>query len=301
MDSETMRQYILNFSLDTGPHGNQGYNRVLLQLFGYTGHGKSSLINSFKYVVDNGQYKTYASVASASEGPHTMKRNSYKLTEVVTLVDNRGCVKMNKDETGEIYVQLGNFIPLDTEVNWQTGYEDMMNKILESEKEEHYTDFIVPILVYSVEKGVAEDEVRELKEILMKARNITGIFPTVVLTHELSTNLPDVKEKFRRTGARNIFPLENYTASDHLKTRGKHNQILQCLYEALKDVEFRMGEKRDPVNEKIERKRILFSFAHERQMEKEKEAQERLRKQLEEEERRRRELEQNKSDSCILL
>lgn len=106
-----MRKYIQNFSLDNCKLGNQGYNRVLLQLIGFGGHGKSSFINSCKYVIDDGPFKIYAETASAVScaGAKTMKRSSYKLTKTITLVDNRGCAKMNKEETGEIYAQLGKY------------------------------------------------------------------------------------------------------------------------------------------------------------------------------------------------
>ncbi|CAI9541107.1 unnamed protein product [Staurois parvus] len=58
MDIRELRANIMNFSLDEGNLGSQGYTRVLLQLFGYTGHGKSSFINSCKYVLENGEIFT---------------------------------------------------------------------------------------------------------------------------------------------------------------------------------------------------------------------------------------------------
>ncbi|XP_069838474.1 uncharacterized protein [Dendropsophus ebraccatus] len=295
MDSRAMKDYIRTFSLDSCTHGNQGYSRVLLQLFGYTGHGKSSFINSCKYVVDDdGTYKVHAKVAGSEEKPETMIRNAYKLTETITLVDNRGCVKMNKDETGAIYAQLGNFLPLDSEVTWQTEFNDMMEILLNAERQEQSVVFIVPVLVYSAKKQLAAEEEKELQEILQKAQNITGLIPTVVITHKLSRHLADTQEKFRGMGAENIIPVENYTKKDHLKTRGKHEGVLKCLYEIIKDVEFRMEETRDPIDEKIMRKRILYEFANKRDLERvqEREMRERARiedqakKELAEERRR---------------
>ncbi|XP_073416710.1 uncharacterized protein [Dendrobates tinctorius] len=280
MDSRSMRDFIRNFRLENCLHGNQGYSRVFLQLFGYTGHGKSSFINSCKYVVDDGPYTAYAKVAESEEKPETMIRYAYMLTETITLVDNRGCAKMNKDETGEIYAQLGNFLPLNTEVEWQKEFKDMMEILLTSETQEQNMALIVPVLIYSAKKSIAPEEAAELQDIILKARNITGLFPTVVITHKLSGHLPDIQEKFRMMGVENIFPVENYTVEDHLKTRGKHEGILKCMYEIVRDVEFRMEEMRNPINEKIERKRILLDFAHKRDMEKaqEREARERARR-----------------------
>ncbi|KAM4025998.1 uncharacterized protein ACNLHF_026399 [Anomaloglossus baeobatrachus] len=265
MASQSMRDYIRNFTMDNGPRGNQGYSQVLLQLFGYTGHGKSSFINTCKYVVDDGPYVAHAKVAGSAEKPETMVRNAYDLTENITLVDNRGCVKMNKNEIGEIYAQLGNFLPLGKEVNWQTAFRDMMELLLQSERLDLSSDFVVPVLIYSADCLIVD--VNEMKEILLAARNITGIFPTVVLTHELSSHLSEVQESFRRMGVKNMFALENYTAKDNIKTRGKHETILNCLQGILKDVEFRMLEERDAIGERINRKRFLLEFAHRRDME----------------------------------
>ncbi|XP_073490866.1 uncharacterized protein [Aquarana catesbeiana] len=271
MDSDSMREYIQNFSLDKCKLGNQGYNRVLLQLFGFAGHGKSCFINSCKYVIDDSQYKIYAETASggSSQGGKTMKRSSYKLTKTIMLVDNRGCAKMNKDETGEIYAQLGNFLPLDTEVVWQDkGYDASLKKLMNAEREDRSADFIVPLFVYSAETGISNNQVEELKELFDTAKKITGLIPIVVITRERNRNLPDVKEKFRQIGVENMFSLENYTVGDHLKTRGKHETILKCLYELIKDVEFRMGVKRDPIAEKMDRKCFLLKFIHDREQEK---------------------------------
>ncbi|XP_066433134.1 uncharacterized protein [Eleutherodactylus coqui] len=269
MDSVNMRGYIKNFSLDNCLYGNRGYNRVLLQLFGYAGHGKSCFINSCKYVVDDGPYKVYAKVAEAENAPKTMIRNAYKLTDTITLVDNRGCVIMDKKETGEIYAQLGNFLPLNCKVNWQTGFKDMMETLLNSERQDQLSDLIVPVLIYSA-KCLLENEI-QMKEILTEAKKITGLFPTVVLTHELSAHLSSIKEKFRQMGVKNMFSLENYTEEDHMKTRGKHETLLRCLQDIIKDVEFRMLEERDAIGERIDRKRILLEFAHKRELEKQQE------------------------------
>ncbi|XP_075174775.1 uncharacterized protein LOC142245714 [Anomaloglossus baeobatrachus] len=263
-----MRQYIRNFRPANGFQGNQGYSRVLLQLFGYTGHGKSSFINSCKYVLDDGPYTAHAKVAGSEEKPETMIRKAYELTENIILVDNRGCAKLSKDETGEIYAQLGNFLPLGCEVKWCSEYEDMVNIVLSADFVDRSADFIVPVFVYSASTQITSAEESELKDILTKARNITGLFPTVVLTRKLSEHLHDIQEKFRMMGVENIFPVENYTAEDHRKTRGKHEGILKCLYEIVRDVEFKIEERRDPGKEKLERKRILLQFAHNRDLEK---------------------------------
>ncbi|CAI9542020.1 unnamed protein product, partial [Staurois parvus] len=119
MDIKELTANIMNFSLNNGDLDSQGYARVLIQLFGYTGHGKSSFINSCKYVLENRKiFKEYAKARETDHGL-TMIRNEYELTRVITIVDNRGCNKMSDFERAEVYAQLGNLIPIGQRVEWK--------------------------------------------------------------------------------------------------------------------------------------------------------------------------------------
>ncbi|OCT56398.1 hypothetical protein XELAEV_18000151mg [Xenopus laevis] len=109
MDVDELREYIQSFSLNEWPLGNQGYNRVLLQLFGFLGHGKSSLINSCKYALLDTEFKKHVE-AAANDGGLTMERKSYPLTKTITMVNNRGCAIINPNEMAEIYAQLKGFL-----------------------------------------------------------------------------------------------------------------------------------------------------------------------------------------------
>ncbi|KAM4632185.1 uncharacterized protein O3C94_018715 isoform 2-T2 [Discoglossus pictus] len=105
---DEIKSKILKFSLADCEHGNQGYNRVLLQLFGLIGHGKSSLVNSCKFVLEDKEYEMYAG-AVGSHVTVTLHRTAYPLTNTITIVDNRGCSSMDTYETAEVYAQLGIF------------------------------------------------------------------------------------------------------------------------------------------------------------------------------------------------
>ncbi|XP_075422696.1 uncharacterized protein LOC142463618 [Ascaphus truei] len=274
MDTDQLREYITSFSLDNCARGSQGYNRVLLQLFGYMGNGKSSFINSCKYVVlDEGEFKTYTD-AGQSDGARTTRRITYPLTDTITVVDNRGCAKMNSYETGEIFAQLGNLLALDQEVVWDKGYQSIVHRLVEGDMNANYSDFIVPIFVYSVKKGITEEEVPEIKDLLDNARTLTGLDPIVVLTFKSQGNLTRVRAKFKNMGTERIFQLENFTPSDHLRTRARDQEILTFFYEVLKDAEFRMRGKRDPPRERADRKKFILYFAHEREMKREREKKE---------------------------
>ncbi|XP_075037369.1 uncharacterized protein LOC142098421 [Mixophyes fleayi] len=265
-----MTEYITNFSLDKCSKGNRGFIRVLIQLFGFLGHGKSSFINSCKYVLEDGEYKTYADVREI-DGGNTMKRITYPLTKTLTLVDNRGCSIMNNYEVGEIYGQIGNLLTLDVKVEWSKN-SGLMEKIVDAEKSVKDSDFMYPVFVYSVKKGISIHEVKELKELLTTARNLTGIFPMVVLTHRTHSNFDDVRNKFENMGVERIMPIECFTPEDHLKTRGKHENILKIFVEMIKDITFRLEHPIDPEAERKQRKTFVFKYIPENTLKKENEA-----------------------------
>ncbi|KAG9468042.1 hypothetical protein GDO78_013847 [Eleutherodactylus coqui] len=267
MDIGQLKEYILSYNLNSCPLGNQGYNRVLIQLMGFLGHGKSSLINSCKYALHNQVFKTHAESGSA-DGGLTVVRNAYPLTHTITMVDNRGCAVLNPLETGEFYAQLGNFVPLNERVEWTKEFTDMLNLLEDSDVEPNFTDIIVPIFVYSVKREIAANEVEEIKTFLKACRDLTGIFPIIVLTHKTSGPFFKFRDLFEGMGAEEIFSVENYTSEDNLKTLGRHLQFLNLILKVLLNVNFRMSEERNPRKERAERKKFLAKYFHERETQK---------------------------------
>ncbi|XP_077350317.1 uncharacterized protein LOC144000384 isoform X2 [Lithobates pipiens] len=106
MDMDELRHVINNFSFDRLKSGNQGFNRILIQLFGLLGHGKSSFINTCIYVWQDGEYKNWAK-ANEGDGGHTIHRIPHKITSNIMVVDNRGLPTLNAYGGGEIFAQLG--------------------------------------------------------------------------------------------------------------------------------------------------------------------------------------------------
>eukprot|EP00079_Xenopus_tropicalis_P017809 XP_004918222.1 PREDICTED: uncharacterized protein LOC101733217 [Xenopus tropicalis] len=263
MDHNQLRDYNQNFSLDHCPLGNQGYNRVLLQLFGLTGHGKSALLNSLMYVLNAGKYEVHAkSGVMSSGGAVTMERRAYELTPTITVVDNRGFGRMNESERGMIYAQLGNFMPLNEKVEWTDSYEDFVSQLEDSGLDPNYTDFIVPVFVYKVPAPLSEQEGSEIQAFFKNCRNLTGVFPIVVLTFKTSGDYFEVEKKFRCLGAEVVVAVENYSEEDQLQTLGRNTDFLSLLKSALDHVTFRMGNPRNPKEERIERKKFLLKYVH---------------------------------------
>ncbi|XP_063791198.1 uncharacterized protein LOC134945687 isoform X1 [Pseudophryne corroboree] len=270
-----MTQYITNFSLDDCQTGNKGFTRVLLQLFGFLGHGKSLFINSCKYVLEDKEFQTYANVARTDRG-NTTERITYPLSETLTLVDNRGFSVMNNYELGEVYAQLGNLLPLDGQVQWSKDF-GLVKRIIEAESTVRSSDFIYPIFVYSVKKELSAPEAEEIKELLMNVRNLTGIFPMVVLTHKTHENYRNVKDRFENMDVEQIFPVENFTPEDHLKTSGKQGNILKFFIEVIKDVTFRVERIDNPESERQKRKEFVLKYVYDRELQKQREEPDRQR------------------------
>ncbi|XP_075037169.1 uncharacterized protein LOC142098320 [Mixophyes fleayi] len=263
MDIDDYKRIINNFSFDRCKRGNQGFNRVLIQLFGLLGHGKSSFINTCKYVWEDGEYRNWAK-AYGSDGGLTTERITYKLTGNITLVDNRGYKTLDSYETGEIFAQLGNLLPLGKDVDWSKGFA-LVDRIVKAEKEIKTSDFIIPVFVHSVKRIIPSDEIDELKNLIETAKKLTEVYPIVVLTHKTSGNLTNTEATFRNMGVERIFSFENYTTEDHFKTRGRHEEVLKFLHEVIKDVQFRVEQPRDPVREMKDRRQFVMNYVHNRE------------------------------------
>ncbi|XP_073505087.1 uncharacterized protein [Phyllobates terribilis] len=265
MEDEERRKKIREFTFDKCKRGNQGFQRILLQLFGYLGHGKSSFINTAMCVWSNSDYKNHANAAGADEG-HTTERLTYPLTENIVLVDNRGCSKMNTYETGEIFAQLANLLPVDKSVDWSKGFE-VVNRIVEAEPHVKASDFIAPIFVYSVTNSPTPGLKEEMKEIFDTAKRLTKVVPIVVLTHRNHENYAEVENMFRDIGVDKFFGVENYTDKNPKKKRETHEAVLQFLYDVISDAQFRVNDRRDADQELIDRKLFVLNYIHQREIE----------------------------------
>ncbi|KAM5151635.1 uncharacterized protein ACMZJ9_009868 [Mantella aurantiaca] len=264
MDIKELRQAINNFSFDTCKNGNQGFNRILIQLFGMLGHGKSSFINTCLCVWESCEYKNRAN-ADEQDGGSTTERIPYELTSNIMVVDNRGLPTLDGYGSGEIFAQLGNLLPLGKQVDWSPG-STLVDKIIQSEKSVKDSDFIVPVFVHSVKYIPHINEITELKSMLHTARNLTGICPIVVLTHRYKGHITAFRSLFRDMGFETIFAFENYTFNDQFKTKRRHEEVLKFLHEVIKDVQFRMEYQiHNPMREMQKRKQFVLHYVHERE------------------------------------
>ncbi|XP_075037515.1 uncharacterized protein LOC142098575 [Mixophyes fleayi] len=263
MDINQFKHVINHFSFDKCEFGNQNFTRILIQFFGYMGHGKSSFINTCKYVWEDEGYKNWTNAVGDS-GSHTLVRITYPLTENITLVDNRGFSLMGGYETGEIFAQIGNLLPLDEPVHWSEDY-GLIDRIQQAKGKVKSSDFIVPVFVYSVRKDIAPEEAGEIKAMLTIARELTGMLPFVVLTHKTSGKLTEREITFRNMGVERIFAIDNYTPTNCVKTRGKHEEVLRFLHEVINDALFHVNQPRNPKREMTRRRKYVIIYVKERE------------------------------------
>ncbi|XP_053551275.1 guanylate-binding protein 3 [Bombina bombina] len=251
-DFNGLAKYICSYRLES-----KGYHRVLIQLFGFAGHGKSSFVNSCSFVIKNEPYGNLAGEAK-TDGGKTIDRRGYNLTKYITIVDNRGFVRMNSSESWEVYAQLCNCVPLNQYVIWDRNPDERLKQLT---NEETLPDLMVPVFVYSSEQDLNTEESEKIKEFLKNAQKLTGILPFIILTKKLSGNPQVLDKKFKQMGMEKVYALENYTMSDHVAVRGKHTEILNFFADVLEYVDF-LYKGAEPSKQKIlERKEFLRYMA----------------------------------------
>lgn len=254
-----MSDYIRSFRL-SDIEGNKGYKRVILQIFGLPGNGKSSFINSCKFVID-GVFVAHAEATDArnNHGGETTKRIPYDLTESIWIVDNRGMPTLDRFQTGEIFAQLANLLPLNQEVEWVEDFDKNVDRIMsEVNNEDSLKDLLVPVFIHSLKNLIPNDV--EYKEVLNTARKLTGIPPYIVLTHKYSGDADSMKSIFTKMGTKKIYTIENYTAEDQLKERENHEEIIKFLTEVLEDIIFSVRHMGDPREERKKHLSFIIKY-----------------------------------------
>ncbi|KAE8578269.1 hypothetical protein XENTR_v10023426 [Xenopus tropicalis] len=164
-DATQLTKYIKGYKLKC-----QSYHRILIQLFGFAGHGKSSFVNSCMYAVGDGEFKDVAGEGS-SDGAKTIDRRGYTLTDSITIVDNRGFAKMDSSEAWHIYAQLCNIVPLNQIVLWDTTSQEKMQQLIQDVP---IPDLIVPVFVCSSSYTFNEENSALIKVFLKNAQVLTG-------------------------------------------------------------------------------------------------------------------------------
>ncbi|XP_073504747.1 uncharacterized protein [Phyllobates terribilis] len=219
-----------------------GFTRLCLQLFGLEGDGKSSLINSCLCVVHNFPFSNDAGAGTSAE-PFTKTRKEYKLTDTVYIADNRGLEKVTNDARLEISAQFRN-LRSTSRVDWEFELERTVNQ-LEERTNHHAMDFIVPVLVCSLDNAFSQSVVNEFSPLLRDAFEITGIFPIVVLTKHNGRSAALAQKKIEDLGPQHIFLLDNYTTTHSTRSVNTDSKVLKFLLMCLQEADRGIQKKQN--------------------------------------------------------
>ncbi|XP_072288312.1 uncharacterized protein [Pyxicephalus adspersus] len=236
-----INRYTPGNSLQSSTHE---FQRVAIQVFGFLGHGKSSLINSCLCVLNNVEYEN-VSGAGMTQGGLTTQRHEHGLTNTLVMIDNRGFSKLNPQEILEACAQIRSLRDIG-EVTWDI---DNLNETLRQfplKYQNRPADFILPVLVYSAAKPWNPSEGEDIQKFISEAFKITGIHPIVVITKCASENYNNLRKNFGELGATKRLCLENYTENDYTRTEEKDGKFLEflhvCIQEAERGIKIRQNQ-----------------------------------------------------------
>ncbi|KAM4025416.1 uncharacterized protein ACNLHF_025943 isoform 2-T2 [Anomaloglossus baeobatrachus] len=234
-DTDTMREALSSYKPGSSRNlQGHGFTRVCLQLFGLEGDGKSSLINSCLCVVHNLPFSNEAGSGTSAES-FTTTREEYKLTDMVYIVDNRGLKNVTKDARLEVSAQLRNLRSM-SRVDWEFESERTLNQ-LDERCNHRSVDFIVPVLVRSVDRLFSKNVMDEFSPLLRDAFEITGIFPIVVLTKNNGQSVAEIQKLIEDLGPQHIFLLDNYTTTNTSRSGNTDSKVLKFLHVCLQEAD----------------------------------------------------------------
>ncbi|OCT61922.1 guanylate binding protein 4 S homeolog isoform X1 [Xenopus laevis] len=246
-DPTQLTNYIKGYKLKYQP-----YHRILIQLFGFAGHGKSSFVNSCMFALGGGHFNDVAGEGS-SYGAKTTDRIGHKLTDCITIVDNRGFGKMDSSEAWHIYAQLCNIVPLNQIVVWNTSSTEKMQQLIQAVSA---PDLIVPVFVCSSSYSCDKANSELIKTFLKNAQFLTEILPFIILTKKNSGK--DQTETFKQMGMEQIYRLENYILTNKMATRGNHMPFLTFLKDVLDWVDYIYRRSVNFEEQQLKRKTFLI-------------------------------------------
>ncbi|XP_075422577.1 uncharacterized protein LOC142463560 [Ascaphus truei] len=208
------------------PVPGHAFQRVSLQLFGFFGHGKSSLVNLCLSVVRDEPYKNLTG-SRWSEGSVMRDRQEYSLTHYLYIIDNRGFVNLDQEEIAEASAQLRSLRFVEDGVKWNQSLEEKLELLLKKHNTPP-TDFIVPVIVYRGADTMTTQRSLNMKKFILRAYDITGIFP-VVLLMESGEGLDKICNYFSSLGVCHMVSLQNFKTAKPERDEDTDMEILSFL------------------------------------------------------------------------
>ncbi|XP_071499298.1 uncharacterized protein [Diadema antillarum] len=277
--------------------------KMFIGLFGRTGCGKTSLINSLKYAATGRLRRSkWLQVAGQEKaGGHTMYRKLADVTKSIFVIDNRGLDDPNTEQAmAEIADQLDGKKGYSAKVNWDDySPEDIMDPTAEDACVGHKISCAV--FVFSAVHDI-DMNTTALMDIVDFLHHHQGRYPVAVVTHVdvcEKSHVEKLKTVLRISGVSDVFEVANVTHDKpELEAEYQLNLLSlleRCMTDADETLIFKHYQKKDEERkEKIREMRLAEEKRlqeeeereEERKREAERERQERERKKEEEREGR---------------
>ncbi|XP_072405743.1 uncharacterized protein [Chiloscyllium punctatum] len=239
--NQKLREEFLNYNPQSGGMRTNSYRpfKLSIRLFGRMGHGKSTFINNCLCVVKDTEYRTEAGEGDP-QGSFTVELKRYRLSDYVEIVDNIGAKSYSSNECYEFRAQLGGYRKVGEQVGsggWGSYFWDYVT----SRNADWQNTIYIPVIVYRGDFPSFEKEKPMIKPLIDNARNITGMWPIIVVTHATEIGNFNVKAIFQSLHCPDVFLLNNYFCKDDQKVPVERNEetdemilkvLLQCLKRA---------------------------------------------------------------------
>ncbi|XP_053550372.1 uncharacterized protein LOC128641839 [Bombina bombina] len=202
------------------------FQRIILQLYGLFGHGKTSLINLCLSVVRNKPYEDLAG-SGWTDGLVIKERREHWLTNTVIITDNRGFIKIDDEEITEASAQLASLRILEEGVIWNRSTEEKLDLML-AKYNTSPTDFIVPVIVHRGTTNMSEEHSNNMRKFISRAFDVTSIFP-IVLIMEAGESLDKISNTFSLLGVSHVCSLQNFSTEKPERTPETDAEIMNFL------------------------------------------------------------------------
>ncbi|OCT57532.1 uncharacterized protein LOC108704742 [Xenopus laevis] len=244
-----------------------GFQRVSIQLFGFYGHGKSSLINLCVSVLRNQPYQNFAG-SGWSDGSVIRERRDFPLTNTVCITDNRGFISLDQGEITEASAQLRGLRLVDESVNWDRNMEEKL-EFLVQRCHTPPTDFVLPLIVYRGTMNLTTEQSDHMKNFIVRSFAVTGVFPIVVLI-ESGESQEKISNNFHMLGASYVFALQKFQMEQPERDNETDVEILNILTACLDEAD-RGIKKRQRLGREVEfRRQVQEQIMVELELEREK-------------------------------
>ncbi|KAM4632358.1 uncharacterized protein O3C94_018860 [Discoglossus pictus] len=247
--------------------GGHQFQRISLQLYGFFGHGKTSLINLCLSIVQNKPYEDCAG-AGWSDGTVIRERKEHRLSNYVFITDNRGFISVNKEEVTEASAQLMSLRLVEEGVQWDRSMEEKLNLLL-GKYNTPSTDFIVSVIVYRGTDNMTTEHSANMKKFISRAFEVTGIVPIVVLM-ESGESLVKIRNNFHLLGASHIISLTNFSTERPERCPETDNEIMNFLTLCINDADRGIRKRQRLGREEEYRKLVREQMRMELELEREK-------------------------------